>query len=600
MTQQIRPSQFITTYGPGSILESLNGPRIIPNADIGLYNLWFKISDYRINDQRMSKGLLHGASIYRLPSNAETGQNQTKPLYFTKSFPSWKLCLNWSNHHGNYYVLTENSVCPVCKVKPPKSMEAIRFIVACSDGHMDDFDWNYFVHGNSSSCNNVDWFKWYGGGGSLSKIYVECPSCNRRSINMGEAYKQKWRCSGRFPEREPLDSAPQKLGGCNRGASIIQRQASNLRIPELRTLFSIPPHTTVLHNQLSIPEIKGAIIAKTPKNSEELQQTLGKLKDENCISANTLADILYNPWSDIKMAISELYSNEAITSYRDLILEEFHRLEEASINGAPPVRGQYPKSRPVFQVDPNLIKLFNGPGGHSLRVTPIETLRTVVVQYGYRREVDSSIKARARIIPVDSPDLQDPYKKWFPGVEFFGEGIFIRLDDPGSMSPFKGEASTEWNKAAASAGVYNSVLFRDPNHQDELDPHFVWWHTLSHLLIRAISTEAGYSSASIRERVYFEADKTLTRGGILLYATQPGNEGTLGGLIALVPYFQDILDTAFRNLSTCSTDPLCIEHRFKLGEYNGAACYGCLLTSETSCEHRNMYLDRNLLLENLP
>ena len=600
MTQQIRPSQFITTYGPGSILESLNGPRIIPIAEIGLNDLWFKISDYRIDDQRMSEGLLRGASIYRLPSNAETGQIQSKHLYFTKPFPSWRLCLNWSNHPGNYYVLTEKSVCPVCKAQYPKSMEAVRFIVACSDGHMDDFDWNYFVHGKSSSCNNADWFKWYGGGGSLSGIYVECPSCNKKSMSMGEAYKQKWLCSGRFPEREPLNSAPLRLGGCTRGASIIQRQASNLRIPELRTLFSIPPRTTVLHNQLSKLEIKSAIIGNEPKNSEELQQTLKRLKDKNLISANMMADILDNPWNEIKMAIDELYSNDVQTSYRDLILEEFHRLEEASINGSPPAGGQYPKSRLVFQVDPNLIKLFNGWNGHSFRVTPIETLRTVVVQYGYRREVDSSINARANIIPVDSRDLQNPDKKWFPGVEFFGEGIFIRLDNPGAMSPFKGEAFTEWNKAAASTDEYNSVLFRDPEHHDELNPHFVWWHTLSHLLIRAISTEAGYSSASIRERVYFEADKTVTKGGILLYATQPGNEGTLGGLIALVPYFQDILDTAFRNLFTCSTDPLCIEHKFKLGEYNGAACYGCLLTSETSCEHRNMYLDRKLLLENLP
>ena len=34
--------------------------------------------------------------------------------------------------------------------------------------------------------------------------------------------------------------------------------------------------------------------------------------------------------------------------------------------------------------------------------------------------------------------------------------------------------------------------------------------------------------------------------------------------------------------------------------YIGASCYGCTMNSETSCEHRNMWLDRNILLENIP
>jgi hypothetical protein len=86
----------------------------------------------------------------------------------------------------------------------------------------------------------------------------------------------------------------------------------------------------------------------------------------------------------------------------------------------------------------------------------------------------------------------------------------------------------------------------------------------------------------------------------LLYATQPGSEGTLGGLVALVPYFNETMRTTFEMLETCSGDPLCVENYFTPGHYNGAACYSCLLISETSCEHRNMWLDRNVLMENQP
>ena len=50
----------------------------------------------------------------------------------------------------------------------------------------------------------------------------------------------------------------------------------------------------------------------------------------------------------------------------------------------------------------------------------------------------------------------------------------------------------------------------------------------------------------------------------------------------------------------CSNDPVCAQHtakqlleeRFLLG----AACHGCLLISETSCERFNQYLDRSLVV----
>ena len=68
--------------------------------------------------------------------------------------------------------------------------------------------------------------------------------------------------------------------------------------------------------------------------------------------------------------------------------------------------------------------------------------------------------------------------------------------------------------------------------------------------------------------------------------------------MSLVPRFAQVLDDALRDLATCSNDPLC-EQAPQLGA-EGAACYSCLLASETSCEHRNMGLDRLLLLDNLP
>jgi len=244
------------------------------------------------------------------------------------------------------------------------------------------------------------------------------------------------------------------------------------------------------------------------------------------------------------------------------------------------------------------VRTLTGPRGHRLRVTPVNRLRVVMVQTGYRR-----------LDPLNPPVdrvYDDGQRCWYPGVELFGEGVFVDLD-PGSQAdtpaihfPLSGASANAWFDAWISPRDFDQRI--RPEERDQLHPVFVWWHTLAHRLINALAVDSGYSSASIRERVFVDVDEDSgdAGGGVLLYTAQPGGDGTLGGLVALVPEFERVLETAFRNLDACSNDPLCGEETFAPGKYNGAACYACAMVSETSCEHRNMWLDRKLLLENLP
>lgn len=124
-------------------------------------------------------------------------------------------------------------------------------------------------------------------------------------------------------------------------------------------------------------------------------------------------------------------------------------------------------------------------------------------------------------------------------------------------------------------------------------PLFVWLHTLSHAIVRRLALYSGYSSASLRERVYI--DRNASNGGILIYTTSPGEDGSLGGLIGMVGNFNEVLKRALEDIHLCSNDPLCFEVRKDSERVNGAACYSCLFTSETSCEHRNMWLDRHMI-----
>ena len=80
-------------------------------------------------------------------------------------------------------------------------------------------------------------------------------------------------------------------------------------------------------------------------------------------------------------------------------------------------------------------------------------------------------------------------------------------------------------------------------------------------------------------------------------------EGTLGGLVTQARHIGFHLAVALRAGGLCSNDPVCAQHSAGEGMegrwLNGAACHGCALIVETSCEMRNDYLDRALVVPTL-
>ncbi len=311
-----------------------------------------------------------------------------------------------------------------------------------------------------------------------------------------------------------------------------------------------------------------------------------------------MAEIRNYPEEAILAAINDTVAGNLPATVRDLRLQEFEALRHAAAHGAPSQPSPTPGAPPQFEVIRGQVRSLPGLYGHRLRITPVNRLRVVMVQTGYRR-----------LDPLNPPvdrAYNDGQHLWYPGVELFGEGVFIDLD-PGSQTgaparhfELTGAAANTWFDAWIDPDHFEQRI--QPNERGQLHPVFVWWHTLAHRLINALAVDSGYASAAVRERVFVDVDENSgdAGGGVLLYTAQPGGDGTLGGLVALVSEFERVLAAAFRNLEACSHDPLCGEERFAPGKYNGAACYACALVSETSCEHRNMRLDRALLLKNLP
>ena len=185
---------------------------------------------------------------------------------------------------------------------------------------------------------------------------------------------------------------------------------------------------------------------------------------------------------------------------------------------------------------------------------------------------------------------------WFPAVENRGEGILLQLR-PSAVADWLGREAVGERLGELVSG-HNAWASQRKSERPFPGGPYVLLHTLAHLLVQSLSMRCGYPAASIRERIYVDARGE--RYALLLYTASPDAEGTLGGLVQEARRIEGHLEYALRAAELCSNDPVCAEHvpgqSMEERWLHGAACHGCTLIAETSCEMRNEYLDRALVV----
>ena len=235
------------------------------------------------------------------------------------------------------------------------------------------------------------------------------------------------------------------------------------------------------------------------------------------------------------------------------------------------------------------------------RVLLVHRLREVQALVGFTRFTARTSSLGGLPIDTTKVNRRAPLAndlRWVPASENKGEGIFIEFDpatiqawaasDPVAMraGQFTKAFENEW---LASRGL-DEAQFPFPG------APYLLLHSLSHLLITEMALECGYGASSIRERIYANSEIGY---GILLFTSSSGSEGTLGGLVGAGKRIVAYLEKAFERGQLCSNDPFCSEHDpnhpFDIRPTHGAACHGCELIAETSCEIRNEFLDRALV-----
>ncbi|WP_264229688.1 DUF1998 domain-containing protein [Acholeplasma laidlawii] len=553
---EIRPNQLITTFGPGAIHDAVKDSVTI--LDI---NYWGD-EGKRINDGRLAS--YFGVNHFRSP---KTSDGNDLPVV---SFPYYHVCSNVKCNNlfdirKKIDIPTYNKqgpTCPICGYQAYPS----RFVVACNEGHLDDFPWNWWVHRGKNNCNGDLTLYSTGWTSTLGEIMVKC-SCGAKRSMAGSTDKDEfgnngYKCTGHHPHRPKARNET-----CNSSEIYpSQRGASNIYFPVIRSAISIPPWTNPLHTLLDDHYVR--II--------DYRRDFG----EDGVSK------VFNNYFSEKYTRAEF---DRALKVREEKIKEFIEIKEmeykAFVNHN---ELEYKKDYKFFKAFedeiPSYLKKFFS------RVIRIERLREVMVLQGFMRidppepEVDTLNKM---------VKLQKTRDNWLPGVEVNGEGIFIE---------FNKKSIDEWMELSNIEKLSNNfkTLFRTycnnrgwENAKDR-DAQYVLLHTFSHMLIKEMSLLSGYSSTAIKERIY----SSDTMNGILLYTGSSDKDGSLGGLVELgsEENFRKLLKAVLENSLLCTTDPQCTNHDLDVDTLNGSACHSCSMVSETACENGNRLLDRSLIV----
>jgi hypothetical protein len=452
-----------------------------------------------------------------------------------------------------------------------------RFLLACRNGHLDDFPWHWFVHGGQSDCRGT--LRFFESGASLQteNLWVKCDACGA-SKQLAKAFGKSGQenlpaCRGRHPHLDKFDA------DCNEQPRAVLLGATNSWFPITLSVLAIP----LEKNQLSQLILNGWDYFADADSVEEI-----KIIVKTLTKTNSLPGIDKYQADEIWLAVQDRKDGNGteIVSEGDIKGPEWDVL----ISPNPPTDWPHFLSSKVARPDIYKDVLDS--------VLLLERLREVNALIGYTR-VEAPEESADEDERPPMADLCKGRPSWIPAGEVHGEGIFIRFNE---------KAISDWEKLEAVKRRDQKIEqgHRGWRNARGLDPEvgypgirYTMLHSFAHLLLRALALECGYNAASIRERIYAGTGES-PMAVILIYTAAADSDGPLGGLVDLgkPENLGRLIEQALNRSMVCSSDPLCSEHN--QGEDRSlhvASCHACTFVAETSCERGNRYLDRALLVE---
>jgi len=584
---ELRPSQIITTFGPGSIVDLPDYSVMI--AGIDQWGSTIVSRSRNIEEPRIRKKL--GIDqIKSIPTNTDSHSDVgTIPAYRFPEYHVCPSCKKIGKRNSNDFFEDEgvmycknpeakNGQCPTVKTHP------VRFITACKKGHIDDFPWEFYVHKgtNYDSKKCKIYLEDSGQTGSLNDMVVHCTTCHKKRPVSEALFNKKilGKCTSKRPWLKDKES------DCENDREMLLRGASNIYFSSLESSIAIP----------------------SPKADDSLDQFVEDnvdFNDDELVNDRKTFDIVFKRDPDIKRigldkvwdVVQKLKNDEDAFGEEDLKIPEYDAL----------LAGHYNYEDIEFEAETEVVP--NRYTGLISNLVKVKRLKEVMVLKGFTRihpapdvtarlskdseEGDVENQKQVEFAPLSAEKLN-----WLPGLETYGEGIFLTLNE---------DKLKEWEKKLegyeGSLENAHKKIYLEREIPEEAIPaspgaRYVLLHTLSHALMRELTLHSGYSSSALKERIYSDSQNEMA--GILIYTATVDSEGSLGGLVELgnTNKFESIMARALAAAGYCSGDPQCAENDTEtLKDVNGAACHSCMLIAETSCENSNRYLDRSVMVQ---
>lgn len=588
----LRPNQLLHTYGVGAMAD-------LPNLSVVMLGLdyWNLQQSQSVHEERLLTAVrakLGGqVNALRLPPYVpETGDPLSEWAHVgvpVGLFPTYLRCTNCNRlgcADGGFFKRRTNSFNPErtryvhdCdKGKRHQVAVPARFVLACDEGHLDDFPWQYFVHqGAAPEPGHSLKVTERGSTGEAADVLVSCDCATRRPMSdaFGEdAPDELPMCRGRHPHLGTFED-------CGKPVRTLVLGATNSWFPMRLSAITLPRnHNPVDHLVSEYSEQLGLLTHLDVDTAKQLMQTQSFWPQLEPYGVDRV-------WEALTRLSNKRSTGNEQTKGLDLRTPEWSALT-----------ADRPVDLPEFTTKQEDVPRIADPWLE--RVVLVPRLREVAALYGFTRidapEWEVQATPSERNAPLSCVD-----ETWVPCAEMRGEGVFLQFDED-RLARWERQVDAKTRERQLLVPAYRQwCAQRQLPANDWPGLRYVLLHTFSHVLIRQLALESGYSASGISERIYASASSS-PMAGILLYTAAPDSEGTLGGLVSLgrSDRLGQLIERALDSAKLCSSDPLCAEHDPTVhGRLYGAACHACLFASETSCERGNQYLDRALLVDTL-
>lgn len=632
----IRRAQLVSPFGVGALSILVDGTSVITAGLDAWYSVeeknQLRLSEYQAQDWRLQARLR--VSEFRLPPDYRTGdQANAKLTVPVLRFPGWSFCMYCKRLEHRPLTFAQPVYCEdpkhkqdvAGKKKRGPRMSQVPFVAICTAGHLADFPFQEWVHrSHRPSCNGVLRLQSRGGGGLDGQVVV----CDEKSAPKGCGLERSLAgiligsTSKAGDERTNLtDQLAGKddpffctgarpwlgadTGSCGRPVRGALRAAGNIYFPKVESSIYLPQKvgavSAALHELLNHPDASPAL--------RVLHQVFGANATASAIR-NALPAELFKPIID----------EELLAGYRDLFgITDRNEVPDTS----PPASDAGDEADDADRLtstdewrhdeyrllretpdDPYLTAKDPGLAAELEavldRVRRVDVLRETRAMRGFTRVRDGGLKLTTgkRML---RREFVDPSHDWLPAYVVKGEGIYLELNRE-CLETWE-ERDDVLARAQRITERFGDVARLRGLRERVISPRFVLLHTLGHLLINELIFACGYSSASLRERMYVSESLERNMAGILIYTAAGDSEGTMGGLVRMAKpeRLWPVIANAISDARWCSTDPVCMESGGGQGpdSCNLAACHGCALLPETSCEEFNRFLDRGLVVGTL-